>query len=470
LFNPGEAATPGSPVNNSLTTFSAGIQQKFGEAGLSVDWVNRTRQDRTALRLLDEDSSQLVSRLTYPITPSLLAIAQHEWSLGGSDPLFPTRTTVGLDWKAFPGVTMRLAQQFYGSENFGVKSITSLDTIADYKLTDDTSLTSRYSLLNGLGGWSSQGALGLQHQWKISPGFRVNLGYERIFGDSFNYLATGQQFAQPYAVGQSGASLGFSGGDSYNVGFEYTDNPGLKLSGRYERRNSSAGNNTVLSAAAAGKLSPSWTVLARFQQANVANSQIIGLGDTTNIKVGMGYRDPNDDRFNLLFRYEYLGAVEAIYAPNYQWEFYGKFGLRSSQSFLRGESTGNNLITLGQFRTTYKLGYAFDLGGEVRWSNQSATGSNELGYLLELGYFLTPNLRLAGGYSFGRTNDIDFDGSRTSGGPYLSFNIKLDDLFGFGRQRVAPKQQQESAVSGQEQPLIQGPVPEPEAVAQEEVK
>ncbi len=494
LFNPGEEAIPGSLVDNALTTFSAGLQQQLGAAGLSVDWVQRQRQNNAAIDPLNplnlaQDSSQVVSRLTYPLTQSLLFQAQNEWTLNNSsDPLYPSRTTVGLDWRAYPGVTMRLAHQFYGNGNFGVQSITSLDTLVDYKLNENTDLTSRYSLLNGNNNWSSQGAIGLQHRWKVAPGFRINLGYERILGNATGFSAGGPQFAQPYAVGQSATSLTYAGGDSYNIGFEYIDQPGLKFSGRYEHRNSSLGNNTLWSAAAMGKLSPSWTVLGRFQQANAANQQIIGLGDTTNVKVGMSYRDPNDDRFNLLFRYEYrqnpdvsprtllfgagsgsqvhLGAIEAIYAPNYRWEFYGKFGLRSTQSSLQGATIGKNQLTLGQFRTTYKLGYAFDLGGEVRWTHQTATGADEVGYLAELGYAITPNVRVATGYSFGRTNDIDFEGTRSRGGLYLGLNIKLDDLFGFGVQRVAPKQQQESGVKSAVKPMIQGPVPEREEAGQ----
>jgi hypothetical protein len=474
-------------VDNKLTTISAGVLQKIGSAGLSLDWVKRDREDNTASNLLSQDSQQLVSRLTYPVTPGLLFQAQNEWSLQSTDPLYPSRTTVGLDWKAMPGVTLRLGQQFYGNGNFGLKSVTSLDTLVDYKLTNNTDLTSRYSILNGAGQWTSQGAIGLQHRWKVSPGLRINLGYEKIVGSGLNLNALGQPFAQPYAVGQTAASIGYVGGDSYNIGFDYVDNPGLRFSGRYEKRNSSLGNNSLWSAAAAGKLSPAWTVLGRYQQANAANQLIRGLGDTANVKLGLAYRDPNDDRFNLLFRYEYrlnpdvsprtlqfdqtgstgstvhLGAVEALYSPNYRWEFYGKFGLRSSAATLRGVKTGSNILTLGQLRTTYKLGYAFDLGGEVRWTNQTATGSNELAYLLELGYFLTPNLRLATGYSFGRTNDIDFEGTRSRGGPYLSLSLKLDDLFGFGVQKVAPKQQQESVVKNTEKPpekpMIQGPVP-----------
>ena len=482
LFNPTNTLfcdTPGSArcgeepfrsgrVDNSLTTISAGFEQKIGTSALSFDWVNRTREDR-ATNNLDQDSNQLVSRLSVPLTKTLLFRAQNELSLGDDDPLYPSRTTVGLDWKVSPGVTMRLAQQFFSGGQFSNNSITSLDTIVDRKLSEDTSLTGRYSVLNGINGTTGQGAIGLNHRIRLSPGLRINLGYERIFGDFFAYTAAGQQFAQPYAVGQSASSLGVSSGDSYSVGVEYSDNPDFKASARFERRNSSLGNDTFWSAAAAGKISPALTALVRFQQANAANQLLTGLGDTSNLKVGLAYRDPNSDKLNLLFRYEYrqnpdatptsllfgtgsgakvhLGAIEAIYAPNFRWEFYGKYAIRSAQASLARDLLGTNAISLGQLRTTYRLGYNWDLGGEVRWIGQSVTGFNEFGFLAEVGYYLTPNLRAAVGYSFGEiNNDRDFEGSRSKGGFYVTLSFKLNELFnGFGLQRVVPPQQQQES-------------------------
>ena len=457
-------------VDNSLTTISAGVEQKFGIVTASLDWVNRSREDRVTNNLND-DSNQLVSRLSVPFNDRLTFRAQNELSLGTDDSLYPDRTTFGLDWKVYPGVTMRLAQQFLSGGQFSNNSITSLETLVDQRLSDDTSLTGRYAVLSGVnGGVTGQGAIGLNHRIVLSPGLRINLGYERIFGDIFAYTAAGQQFAQPYAVGQSSASLGVTSGDSYSVGVDYTDNPDFKASARFERRNSDLGNNTVWSAGAAGKISPAVTALVRFQQANASNQLLTGLGDTSNVKVGLAYRDPNSDKFNMLFRYEYrqnpgvtpttllfgsgtggkvhLASVEAIYAPNFRWEFFGKYALRNTQSFSARDLVGTNFISLTQLRATYRLGYRWDVGGEVRWIGQSLTGFNETGFLLEAGYYLTPNLRVAAGYSFGDiNNDRDFDGSRSQGGFYATLSFKVNELFnGFGLQKVAPPQQQESQI------------------------
>ncbi len=77
--------------------------------------------------------------------------------------------------------------------------------------------------------------------------------------------------------------------------------------------------------------------------------------------------------------------------------------------------------------------------------NQPTAGYSELGLVGELGYYLTPNLRLAAGYSSGSVNvDRDFNGSRSTGGLYLGLTVKLNELFdGFGLQKTPPPQQQE---------------------------
>ncbi|MDA0268051.1 MAG: hypothetical protein O2890_08485 [Cyanobacteria bacterium] len=72
-----------------------------------------------------------------------------------------------------------------------------------------------------------------------------------------------------------------------------------------------------------------------------------------------------------------------------------------------------------------------------------------MGTALELGYYLTPDLRVGVGYSFGSVNSDGFGGSgyRSASGPYLGVQFKVNELLdGFGLQTVAPPQQQESYV------------------------
>ncbi|AFZ58488.1 TonB-dependent receptor [Anabaena cylindrica FACHB-243] len=461
LFSPRSQAIPGSNVDNSLTTITAGIQQRLGKATFDVDWIHRNRKDRIDNSSgLTSNSDQLRSRLSLPITNSLTFQAQNELTLSASaDNVYPDRTILGLNWRAIPGVNVSLAQQFYSSGQDNGKSITSLSVNGEHKLGSDTTLTGRYTILGGANEITTQGAIGLNNRWTVAPGLRLNLAYEHVFGSFFGNTGTGQKFAQPFASGQSASAIGFNGGDSYSVGLEYSNNPQFQASARYEHRTSSSGKNTVISAGATGKISPSLTALVRYQQANAANQKLSGLGDTINLKMGLAYRDPKNDKFNALLRYEYrqnpatipdtilLGsgtgsqdhtfAMETIYAPNWQWEFYGKYALRNSTSYLANDLAGTSTVNLAQFRATYRLGYSMDLVGETRWIGQS--NYSETGFVVEAGYYLTSNLRLSAGYVFGKVDDPDFSGTRSAGGLYLGLTVKLNELFdGFGLQKPTP--------------------------------
>ncbi len=470
LFTPRTQAVPGSRVDNSLTTITAGVQQRIGKSDLTVDWIHRNRQDRIQPNALGGNSDQLRSRLNLPLTDNLTFLAQNELSISNQkDAVYPDRTILGLDWKVAEDLSIRLAQQFYTSGQFDGNSITSLDFVGEHKFGQDTTLTGRYGILGGANGMSTQGAIGLKQGWTITPGLKLDLAYEHIFGDFFGRTAAGVQYAQPFATGQSASSLGFGSGDSYSVGLEYTDNPDFKTSARFEHRSSSGGSNTVISAGAIGKISPALTALFNYQQANSSNQRLIGLGDTVNLKLGLAYRNPKNDKFNALLRYEYrknpstipdtilLGsgtgsqdhtfALETIYAPNWRWEFYGKYALRHSISYLASDLVGASTVNLAQLRTTYRLGYNIDVVGEARWINQPSENHSETGFVIEAGYYLTPNLRLSAGYTIGNVNDRDFSGSRSASGPYLGLTVKLNELFdGFGLQKPLPPQQQESLV------------------------
>lgn len=468
LFAPRSEAIPGSGVNNSLTTISAGIQQRLGSATVDVDWIHRHREDRIPDSALSSTSDQLRSRFSVPLAKNLTFQAQNELSLSSQkDTVYPDRTILGLNWAVIPGVSVSLAQQFYTSGQYSGNSITSLSVNGEHKLGADTTLTGRYSIVGGANEMTTQGAIGLNNRWTIAHGLRLNLAYEHVFGNFFGRTGTGQQYPQPFAFGQSASAIGFDGGDSYSVGLEYSDNPQFQASARYEHRSSAGGGNTVITASATGKISPALTALVRYQQAGSSNQKLSGLGDSANLKLGLAYRDPNNDKFNALLRYEYrqnpatipdtilLGsgtgsqdhtfALEAIYAPSWQWEFYGKYALRNSTSYIASDLAGTSMVNLAQLRATYRLGYSWDLVGEARWIGQS--NYTETGFVLETGYYLTPNLRLSAGYVFGKADDRDFSGARSAGGAYLGLTVKLNELFdGFGQQKIAPRQPQESTM------------------------
>ncbi|BAZ39782.1 hypothetical protein NIES4101_57380 [Calothrix sp. NIES-4101] len=468
LFNPQPLPTPGSKIDNSLETFRAGIQQKLGNAELGLEFVNRSRNDRINQQF-SSSASQLVSKASIPLSESLTFQAQNETNLGKADVFNPNRTTLGLDWALYPGINMRLAHQFFDGGVIKGNSITSLDTTVEHKFSEDTSLNGRYSIFAGSDGMSDRATVGLNHRIRLAPGLKLNLGYERIQNNIFGNSSTGIRFAQPYTTGQSAFSLGFFSGNAYSIGLDYTDNPNFQANARFEYRDGKEANNMVISANATGKISPALTAAARYQQAGGANQLLGGLADSANLRVGLAYRDPSNDKFNGLLSYEYrqnlatipddlllsngngsiehLFAAEAIYAPDWRWEFYGKYALRNATSYLANNFTNSSSVHLAQVRASYQLGYRTDVAVEGRWRGQPTEGFNEFGIALEGGYHITPDFRVGLGYAFGSADDRDFTGYRSAGGPYLNLTYKINELFGgFGRQKPAPPQQQESTV------------------------
>lgn len=481
LTNRGFFPEQGASVDNTLTTIRAGIQQQLGPATVDLSYLYRDRNDRVGN--LDFSGSQLVSGLTFPITDSLDFRAQNELNLGGDeDPLYPSRTVVGLDWYVLPEVTVRLAQQFFGESEIAPDSITTLDALLDYDLTVNTQLTGRYSVLGGFDGVRNQGSLGLNHRVNLAPGLNVDLGYERIIGEGLGVVDAGERFSQPFAVGQSASALGLVPGSTYSVGLEYLDNPSFQASARAEYRDNRDGDdNTVITATLAGKLTRSLTALARYEQANYANQTLSGrFGNTSSAKLGLAYRNPNSDTFNGLLSYEYATnptttintpgsdtitehtlSAEAIYAPSFRWELYGKYALRSTNADLStvGLSDVSNTIHLAQLRAAYRLGYRWDIAGEARYVAQPAANYQETALAVETGYYVTPDLRLGVGYGFGVADDRSFQGTRRDdSGFYLAATFKVNELFGgFGLQDVGAQQERESLVGPEDAiPLSSG--------------
>jgi hypothetical protein len=459
---------PGSQLDNSLTTITAGVQQRFGSSTFDLDYVNRDRVDRIATNN-SGNSSQIRSRLAVPLNNNLTFRAINETSISSQQDAYnPNRTSFGLDWGVYPGINLKLNQNFVSGGNYESTSFTSLDLDAKYSLASNTAVTGRYSL----NPYQSIGAVGLQQGIILSPGLKMDLTYERIIGGfngGFVQTASGQQFPQPYAPRQSTSSVGIGNGNSFSVGVNYTDNPDLQANARYEFRDGVGGTSSGINAGITGKISTDLTALVRYQQNGVANQVLTGtpLGDTANLKLGIAYRNPTNDRWNALLSYQYrrnpstlpediltnIGtgsedhtvAAEAIYAPDWQWEFYGKYAIKTGNNYLANNLTASNALSIGQLRATYRLGYEWDLVADGRVITEPNFGYTEVGLALEAGYYIDPNLRLSAGYGFGRVDDPTITGgSRVASGAYLGLTIKINELFnGFGLQKTTPPQQRE---------------------------
>ena len=457
---------PGRELDNSLTTYAVGLSQRIGKGTAEVDWIHRDRTDR--LNGNDNLSSdQLRSRLTMPISKDLSLVAQNETNLSSNvDPIYPSRTLLGLNWEVMPGINVGANQIFYGGGGNDRGSYTSIDVTGEHTFDSDTTVRGRFSTIDGR---EIGGSIGLEQGIKLAPGLDLDLAYEKVFSTFGNSTAASTQFAQPFATDNGASALGLAGGETYSVGLSYTDSADFQASTRFEHRSSPRGSNTVFDLSALGRVTPSLTVLGDYRFAKAANQEITGLGATSLLKLGLAYRKPQDDRFNALLRYEHrmnpnsiptvgslgsstetqehLFSGEAIYAPNWRWELYGKYALRNSRTSIRGvgdDFSSSSTVQLAQARATYRLGYRWDAVAEARWLGSQ--NYSETGFALEAGYYPLPDLRVSAGYSAG-ANDRDFGENRSAGGFYVGVTAKLGGLLnGFGTQPNAPAQQRESAL------------------------
>ena len=465
LIDPGNAPAAGTPVDNSLQTVTVAVDQRIQKANLSIGVTSRHRTDRlgadTNSSSLSGHSAQAETRLSVPVQKNVTLTAENTTSLTKStDAVYTDRTAVGVTWKVKPELQIRASQQFFGRGQYSGHTLTTLETVAERKSSDGTQMSDRMTLTGGASGFALQQSLGLGKRWTVAKGLAVDANYQHISGGYFGKTGAGNQTSLPYAAGQSAASLGVSGGGSFSVGAEYTRPATFKASARYETRDSVGGSNTVVTGALAGKLAAPLTALASYQSASSSNPLLEGLGQASTLRVGLAYRDPQRDTVNLLVHYDFrrnpsvipddllLGsgvgsreqvfAAEGIYAPQWQWEFYGKLARRDSASYLAGDYTGRSRINLAQARATYRFRSNMDLVGDIRWIGQPTTGYHSQGFVLETGFYATPELRLGVGYSFGRVGDRDFSGPRSSGGFFLGLTAKINQLFGgFGLEKNA---------------------------------
>ena len=449
---------PGSIVDNTLDSITAGVEQQIGSADLGVDLIWRSRSDNQNPETLDTTSTQLRSRLSVPIAERINFHAFNDLTLSDdTDAVYSDRLGFGVDWEILSGLSLVANQQWFTKGDLAGESLTSIGLQGEYEPWTNGRISARYNLTSGADGLGNVGAIGLQQKLAIAPGLDVDLNYENTF-NGFDTTGSGIRFAQPYAVGQSTSALGFGSGSSYSVGITYSDNPNFTADAQWQYSDRNDGGNTVWSAGVTGKLSSALTALLDYNQASSAN-QTFDIGTTRNLRLGLAYRDLERDNFNALLRYEYeedggtipetlllgngtgtqehLFGIEAVYAPSWRWEFYGKYAFRNSKTFISNDFVGDSNISLGQLRATYRLNYHFDLVVEGRTIWQPATNYTETGFLLEGGYYLTPEIRLSAGYVFGSADDEDFTGTRSAGGPYVGMTLKLNSILdGFGQHRA----------------------------------
>lgn len=425
-------------VNNQRFTGSFGWSQVINErlrASFGYDYRRLTDN----LSGEETDSNLISVGAEWLVTDKLQVSVKREQNLGDADPTYPDQTTIAANyrWNAWTRIflTQRLASApivpISDASLTGFASTSSRRETAigvETRLGKYTNLNSRYQLENGINGTDSFAVIGLINRLPLTEALSLDFSYERGFhlagaADSFNALA---------------------------VGFGWTPTQNFRTTGRYELRDR-GGLGSMLTLGAAGRLADNLTMLTRFQASriNFADRQSSSL----NLTGAIAWRPLNSDRVGLLFSYtrrdiSHEGgsgsetrdrsdvlSSDAYWQATKHVELYGRFALKFADSGTQDFARVSSLTYLMQGRAAYRFGRYFDVAGEMRMLAQPSSNSGRTSFGSELGFWVFPDLRVAGGYNLTSVSEpgVILNGRR---GFYFVISSKLSNLFDlFGSSR-----------------------------------
>ncbi|HEV2765120.1 MAG TPA: SdrD B-like domain-containing protein, partial [Pyrinomonadaceae bacterium] len=422
-------------VNNRRQTGSLSWTERWTDRFRTVFGYD-FRRYRDELGGRGTDSNLVTVGAEWQATDKLSLSVQREQNLGEADPTYPNQTTLtaAYQYNQFTRVflTQRLASapimpisdaSMTGFAASGARRETAIGV--ETRLGRNTNLVSRYQLENGINGTDSFAVIGLQNRLPLSERLAIEMGYER----GFHLAGLGESF--------NSATLG--------VGWQPTEN--FRTSARYEWRDR-LGSGHIFTFGAAGRLSDNLTALARYQSARASFEG--RRNRSTTASAAVAWRPVTHDRYGLLFSYTrrdlfnegFAGSngatrdlADVLSADGYyqvarDLELYGRFASKFGHSGTPELANVSTFTYLAQGRATYRFGRYVDLAGEMRLLAQPASATRRTSYGAELGFWVTPDLRVGGGYNFTDATEPNASGLNLGRrGFYFVLSSKLSRLF-----------------------------------------
>lgn len=304
------------------------------------------------------------------------------------------------------------------------KNTTLVGIDSDYM--KDGHVFSEYRLRDSISGRDAEAAIGLRNGWQLTSGLRLNTNIERIstFGGEIDNSAT--------------AVAG---------GLEYTGSELWKGSSRLEYRSSASSDGYLGTLGLAWKFNRSITLLGREILSYTENSGTGGSGTKVQqrAQAGFAYRPVDSNRWNLLSKYEFVYesddtdqllpssrvahilSTSLNYQPTRALIFTGRYAAKIAREESAGIS-GTASAHLLNSRVTYDLTRKWDVGFNAMSLCSGDLRSCKYGLGNEVGYLLTTNLWLSGGFNYFGFYDKDLSGEDyTNPGFFMRMRFKFDE-------------------------------------------
>ena len=403
-----------------------------GKAAYASGNYGATLGVRYASDNLADGSEKTSQQLTAGV--SLLALDKkltlkldRDQSIGGnSNADYPTRTTLGAEYKLTDNLAVFGQQEFTEGEStrtnatrIGLKSTPwqggAINSSVERKLTENEERT--FALF------------GLKQSWKIDDRWSVDGGLDR-----------NQTIKSSYRLNPNAAPA--SGGEDFNavsLGTEYKEKL-WSWNGRAEFRTSTSEDKWGILSAVAGEPKQGWGLSARLQLFNTdAASQ-----DTVNadLRFGLVYRPLQTrwiilDRLDLLYNSQtalttttesrrLVNNLNANFKRDKKTQISLQYGAKYVLETIDAQEFSGYTDLMG-IEGRYDIDSKWDVGvrGSLlhTWGNGEMLGSSGV----SVGYNIVENAWLSLGYNVIGFSDKDFSASNyTAQGPYMRFRFKFD--------------------------------------------
>lgn len=355
--------------------------------------------------------------------------AQSVW--GNSNVDFPTRTTLGAEYKINGKVTLLVAQEFTegkiahtSSTRLGIRSTPwkggTLSSSVERQLNENSSRVF--------------GNMGLRQTWQLTEEWKVDAGLDR----SQTIFKKAAYTANPAVLPASGGSEDFT---AVSTGATYLVKR-LTWDSRLEYRTSDSEDKWGVLSGVVKEQGNGWAWSARGQY--LQSSASSGL-DTVraNIRMGLVYRPPRTrwihlDRFDIIHENQNGGAqpdltswrlvnnYTANYKPNKQLQVSLKYGAKFVMDTISSKRYDAFTDHIGS-EVRYDLTKKWDAG--LRGSVLHSWNGGQLNYSggPSTGYNMVENVWVSFGYNVCGFIDKDFSAADyTAQGPYIRFRMKFD--------------------------------------------
>lgn len=309
-------------------------------------------------------------------------------------------------------------QQQRNSTVFGIES----------NYMKDGRVFSEYRVRDAANAEDIEAAIGLRNTWYLTEGLRLNTNFEEI---------------RTLEGSDTGDAI------STSLGVEYFANPLWKATAKIDLRWADSADSVLNTLGFAYKISRDWTLLTK-NMLNYTDNHGVNVGNRiqNRFQLGAAYRQVDINRWDMLTKVEYklddnkstlndyrksdsyIFSNHINYHPTRRWTF---------ASQLAAKWYADNSNDLDSDSTTYLLGGRIIHDISERWETSVQAGwlSGDLGGQrsvlgAEVGYLVTTNLWVSGGYNWLSYDDADLVGTDfTVDGAYLRLRFKFDeDLFG----------------------------------------